>query len=201
MGSVMERVNTGHEVRATGQWKISDFVEKIYLPWCEANKSAPTANGYKRLWNCYLSPHVGNIALANLQTSQVTALLDHHAKNGIGRNTLSHIKFGLSGVYEYAITTGVLPMNANPVRSAVKGQGAKWTIKVARPEKPSEYSLDAVLAMLRILGRCCRVSLLRLLAAGRDSRVAMGRLRRRRIADKADSVAQPGWRNEKRNFR
>ncbi len=151
MDSIMERVNTGREVRATGQWKISDFAEKIYLPWCEANKSAPTANGYKRLWNCYLSPHLGKVALANLHTSQVTALLDHHAKNGIGRNTLSHIKFGLSGIYEYAITTGVLPMNANPVRSAVKGQGAKWTVKVAHPEKPSEYSLDAVLAMLRIL--------------------------------------------------
>jgi hypothetical protein len=37
----------------------------------------------------------------------------------IGRNTLSHIKFMLSGVYEYAISTGVIPMGANPVRSAV----------------------------------------------------------------------------------
>src|SRR5437660_6608199 len=39
----------------------------------------------------------------------------------------------LSGVYEWAIATGVLPLNANPIRSAVKGQGAKWTVKVSKP--------------------------------------------------------------------
>jgi integrase len=54
-------------------------------------------------------------------------------------------------VVRKAITTGVLPLGANPVRSAIKGQGAKWTVKVRRPEKQTEYSLEQVLAMLRIL--------------------------------------------------
>src|SRR5205823_6995466 len=59
--------------------------------------------------------------------------------------------FMLSGVYEWAITTGVLPLNGNPIRSAVKGQGAKWTVKVAKPQKTVKYSADAFVAMLRIL--------------------------------------------------
>src|SRR5215467_1798013 len=33
----------------------------------------------------------------------------------------------------------------------MKGQGAKWTVKVARPRKQREYPLQTVLEMLRIL--------------------------------------------------
>jgi integrase len=57
----------------------------------------------------------------------------------------------LPGVYEWAIATGILPLNANPIRSAVKGQGAKWTVKVVRPKQQTVYQLETVLAMLRIL--------------------------------------------------
>ena len=150
MDRLMAAVNAGKDI-PTAQTSLSDFIEKHYLPWCEANKSAPTENGYKRVWECYLKPHVGTIALTSLQTAQVTAVLTRHAKEGLGRNTLSHVKFMLSGVYEFAISTGVIPMGANPVRSAVKGQGAKWMCKVARPAKQMEYSLEEVLAMLKIL--------------------------------------------------
>jgi integrase len=151
MDAVMERVTTGNGKRATGQWTLTEFVSRVYLPWATTNKAAPTVNGYEKLWDCYLAPHVGSIALANLRTSQVTKVLDHFAVKGLGRHTLSHIKFVLSGIYEYAITTGVLPMGANPVRSAVKGQGAKWTVRVARPEKQKEYSLEQVKAILKVL--------------------------------------------------
>lgn len=150
MDRLMSAVNAGKEV-PTAQTSLSDFVEKHYLPWCDENRSAPTAHGYKRVWECYLKPHIGALALTNLQTAQVTGVLTKHAQEGLGRNTLSHVKFMLSGVYEFAISTGIVPMGANPVRSAVKGQGAKWMCKVARPAKQMEYSLDEVLAMLRLL--------------------------------------------------
>lgn len=127
----------------SGQTSIADFIEKDYLPWCEANKSAPTANGYKRVWENYWKPHIGALALTTLQTAQVTAVLTKHAKSGKGGRTLSHIKWFLSGVYVYAISSGVVPKNPVP--------DAKWLVKVARPEKQEEYSLEAVLAMLRIL--------------------------------------------------
>src|SRR5262249_44798110 len=155
----METVNAdqGSETAPTGQMTLADFMEKYYLPWCEAEKSAPTVNGYKQIWNCYLKPHIGSIALVNLTTAQVTAVLTHLAKHGgrkgtgLGRYALSHIKCVLSGVYEYAISVGIIPHGTNPVRSAIKGQGAKWLHKVARPKKQVEYSLDEVKTMLRIL--------------------------------------------------
>jgi integrase len=127
----------------SGQTSIAHFIEKDYLPWCEANKSAPTANGYKRVWENYWKSHIAGVALTALQTAQVTAVLTKHAKDGKGGRTLSHIKWFLSGVYVYAISSGVVPKNPVP--------DAKWLVKVARPEKQTEYSLETVLSMLRIL--------------------------------------------------
>ena len=140
----MKRVNAAAEnTMPTGRVALTDFVEKEYLPWCVANKSAPTANGYKRVWEGYLKTHVGDITLTGLQTAQVTAVLTKHAKDGKGSRTLSHIKWMLSGVYVYAISSGIVPKNPVP--------DAKWLVKVARPKRQAEYSLETVLAMLRIL--------------------------------------------------
>jgi integrase len=139
---VMEGVNAQTQV-ITGQQTLSEFIEKHYLPWCRDNKAAPTANSYARMWERYWKVHVGSISLTNLHTAQVTAVLTHHAKAGKGARSLSHIKWMLSGVYVYAISSGIVPVNPVP--------DAKWLVKVARPEKQAEYSLDEVLAMLRIL--------------------------------------------------
>src|SRR5262249_42026048 len=142
MDSLMQSVNA--EASAVSpQQTLTTFIEEHYLPWCEANKSAATVNGYRRNWECYLKPHVGTIALANLQTAQVTAVLTKHAKDGKGSRTLSHIKWFLSGVYVYAIAAGIIPKNPVPE--------AKWLVKVARPEKQAEYSLETVLSMIGIL--------------------------------------------------
>jgi integrase len=139
---VMEGVNAHTEV-LNGQQTLADFIEKHYLPWCRQNKAAPTANAYNRIWQHYWKAHIAGIALTNLQTAQVTAVLTDLAKRGKGSRTLSHVKWMLSGVYQYAIAQGIIPKNPVP--------DAKWLVKVARPEKQAEYSLDEVLAMLRIL--------------------------------------------------
>ena len=139
--NALREVNGNEPV--TPQQKLTDFIEKHYLPWCEANKSAPTANGYKRVWENYWKPYVGSKTLTGLHTADVTAVLTAHAKGGKGPRTLSHIKWFLSGVYVFAISSGIVPMNPVP--------DAKWLVKVARPEKQVEYSLETVLAMLRIL--------------------------------------------------
>jgi integrase len=140
----MKRVNEAAEnTMPTGRVALSDFVEREYLPWCVANKSAPTANGYKRVWEGYLKTRVGAFTLTGLTTAQVTAVLTQHAKDGKGSRTLSHIKWMLSGVYVFAISSGIVPKNPVP--------DAKWLVKVARPKRQAEYSLETVLAMLRIL--------------------------------------------------
>ncbi len=139
----MAGVNEQTEVfSGNGQQTLTEFIEKHYLPWCRENKAAPTANSYERIWKRSWQEFVGNIALTNLTTADVTKILTHHAKSGLGARSLSHIKWMLSVVYVYAISSGVVPKN--PVADA------KW-VKVSRVEKQAEYSLEQVLSMLRIL--------------------------------------------------
>jgi len=81
----------------------------------------------------------------NLTTAQVTALLTHYAKAGLGSQALSRIKFTLSGAYQYAIALGLISNGSNPVR------GAKWQVKKERPEQQPVYSLEQVLQFIKTL--------------------------------------------------
>jgi hypothetical protein len=85
-----------------------------------------------------------SLKLTELKTADVTAILAHHAKAGLGARTLSHAKWFMSGVYEHATASGIVPKNPVP--------DAKWLCKVDRPAKQMEYSLPEVLSMLSILG-------------------------------------------------
>lgn len=73
------------------------------------------------MWTCYVKPHLGKTAPANLRTAHVTALLDYYANNGLNRNSLSHVKFLLGGSYPYAIKTDVLPTGRNRVTGNILG--------------------------------------------------------------------------------
>ena len=139
----LDEINAGREIVTSNQ-SLSDFVENHYLPWCDANKAAPTANSYRRIWHHYWKNHIGELSLTSLQTSQVSGVLTKLANEGKGSRTLSHVKWMLSGVYQYAIAAGIVPKNPVP--------DAKWLVKVARPKKQKVYDLEKeILPMLRIL--------------------------------------------------
>ena len=139
--NILADVNDGRTV-ISPQQTLTDFVEKVYLPWCRENKAAPTANGYTRVWERHWKQTVGSTALAKLETSDVTAVLTHLAKS-LGSRSLSHAKWMLSGVYQCAIASGIVPKNPVP--------DAKWLVKVRRPAKQREYSLQEIQSMLAIL--------------------------------------------------
>ena len=140
---VLGQLNSHAEI-VTGSIGLIDYVEKHYLPWCQENKAAVTANSYWRVWARYWKPSfAASLKLTELQTSDVTVVLTRLAKSGLGPRTLSHTKWFLSGVYEHAVASGIVPKNPVP--------DAKWLIKVSRPEKQTEYSLEQVLSMLRVL--------------------------------------------------
>jgi hypothetical protein len=83
----VEQVNTGTEL-LTGQMSLNEFVEQHYLPWCEQNKAAATTNGYRKVWERHWKKRLGGIALVNLTTAQITAVLTGFAKQGLGSRTL-----------------------------------------------------------------------------------------------------------------
>jgi integrase len=139
---LMQQVNSG-QVIPQGSDTLAEFFRDVYQPWVEKNRATTTAEGYRKTWNKYLEPHIGKIALANLQTKQVTALLTHFSEHGRRARTLSHAKWLLSGIYEYAIATGVV--TANPVPAA------KWLTRPKETLPTIEYTLEQVLSMQRIL--------------------------------------------------
>jgi integrase len=125
---------------------LIEYVEKHYLPWVKLNKAAVTADSYEKVWERSWKPSfTDSLKLTELRTADVTAILTHHAKSGLGARTLSHYKWFLSGVYEHAIASGIVSKNPVP--------DAKWLCKVDRPEKQREYSLPEVLSMLSVLGK------------------------------------------------
>jgi len=136
------------EARPTGRLTLTEFVEQHYLPWVVANKAAPTANDYKRLWETKWKPFIGEITLANLRRDVVTTVLTKHAKDGLASRTLSHIKWMLSGVYVWAVAQAIVPYN--PVHEN-KSNTAKWLVEVKRTPKTAKYSLETVIQMLQIL--------------------------------------------------
>jgi integrase len=121
---------------------VQGYVESRYLPFVRENKAAVTAYSYERLWKRW-APAIGSKAFATLQTSDVTAVLTSLAQQAVGTAYLSHLKWFMSGVYEYALASG--DVQHNPVPSA------QWLCKVARKKKQVEYSLSDVMAMLRVL--------------------------------------------------
>ena len=140
----MKAVNADAEP-ITGSMLLDEYVTRIYLPWVQSNKAAATYNGYKQLWNKYLSPRFEKTSLLDLQTHEVTNLLTHFAKSGLGARTLSHMKWMLSGVYVFAIGQGTVPKGCNPAFEA------KWQAKAKRPHQKIEYSLQQVLSMIAVL--------------------------------------------------
>jgi integrase len=141
----LEEINAKREY-VTSDIGLSDFVEKHYLPWCESEKSAPTANGYKRVWENYWKPHVGKAKLTDVQRHQVTAILTMHAKDGRAAALSSHQVVPL---WRVRVRDGAI-VSKNPVHTD-KSNTSKWLVKTDRATKQPVYTLETVLAMLRVL--------------------------------------------------
>ena len=52
---------------------LSEFVDDHYLWWIEENKSAALPNGYRQMWNRYLSP---------FQSTEDRTCTDRHGSSG-----------------------------------------------------------------------------------------------------------------------
>jgi hypothetical protein len=66
----MAPVNTG-TIPADRIVTISDFVERIYLPWVELHKRPSTVKGYRDIWEDHLKPFCANVWLKDARTFHV----------------------------------------------------------------------------------------------------------------------------------
>jgi integrase len=139
--------NNGTYTAESGM-SVVEFWERTYLPHVSAQKSPSTKNGYEKMWARYLKDRMER-PIRDFRTVDCERLLEFVVrKYAVSSTTLKHVKHLMSGVFRYAIRTGVLH-GANPVQAAC--------IPKAKPgRKTHAYSLRQILKMLEILPQPAR---------------------------------------------
>jgi integrase len=127
---------------------VVEFWAGKYLPYVSDQKSASTKNGYEKMWSRYLKDRM-EVSIRDFRTVDCERLLMAIvAKYDVSSTTLKHVKHLLSGVFRYAIRTGVIH-GVNPIQAAC--------IPRAKPGKKTHaYSLKEILKMLEVLPQPAR---------------------------------------------
>jgi hypothetical protein len=138
---------------------VGEFVERIYMPFVEAQKRPSTLKGYRDMWERHLKVRCQNVLLPDVRTCHVQRWLDSMAaedetksKSALSRESLKHIKSYISGIFNHAKRQGFYD-GVNPVQGTAVPQASEGGDTYA-------YSLDEITHMLMVLpdslGRCSR---------------------------------------------
>jgi integrase len=123
---------------------ISDFVERIYLPWIEQHKRPSTAKGYRDIWEDHLKPLSAEVWLKDARTYHVQGWLNQIGSGRLSRNTLKHIKSVVSAIFTLAKQQDYF-QGENPARDTAINPGA------AEPQEMCAYSLEEIHSILSLL--------------------------------------------------
>jgi integrase len=123
---------------------ISDFAERVYLPFIEQHKRPSTAKSYRDIWEHHLKPYCGEMWLRDTRTYQVQGWLDKIGAGKLSRNTLQHIKSVISGMFSHAKQQDYFD-GENPARDT------KINPKAAEPVDTYAYTLDEIFTILALL--------------------------------------------------
>jgi hypothetical protein len=108
------------------EWVItlSEFVERVYLPWVGKHKRPSTYKGYWNVWEDHLKPLCGREWLKNTQTYIVQGWLTEISKAGeLSCNSLWHSKSVVSGIFTLAKQLDYF-QGENPARDTAIDPGA-----------------------------------------------------------------------------
>jgi integrase len=136
----MATVNSG-AIPAERIVTVSDFVERVYLPWVDQHKRPSTAKGYRDIYEDHLKPLCGQVWLKETRTYHVQGWLDQIGQSPLSRNTLKHIKSVVSGIFTLAKRQDYFA-GENPARDTGTNPGA------AEPQETYAYSLDEINVIL-----------------------------------------------------
>ena len=123
---------------------ISDFVERVYLPWVEMHKRPSTVKGYRDIWEDHLKPLCGQVWLKDARTYHVQGWLNQIAAATLSRNTLKHIKSVISGTFTLAKQQDYF-QGENPARDTAIDPRA------AEPQETYAYSLEELQTIISLL--------------------------------------------------
>jgi hypothetical protein len=97
----MTTINSG-AIPADRIVTISDFVERVYLPWVEMHRRPSTVKGYRDIWEDHFKALCRQAWLKDTRTYHVQGWLNQIGTAKLSRNTLKHIKSTISGVFTLA---------------------------------------------------------------------------------------------------
>jgi integrase len=123
---------------------VTDFVDRVYLPWIEEHKRPSTAKGYRDIWGRHLEPLCGKIWLRDVRTYHVQGWLNQIGREKLSRNTLKHIKSVVSAIFTLAKQQDYFQAE-NPARDTAVNPAA------AEPRETYAYSLDEIHTILSLL--------------------------------------------------
>jgi integrase len=129
----------------TGTALITEYWKNVYFPFVQEHKRPSTQHGYNQMWSQHLEPHFVQLRLCDYEPYMATEFLTGLAGDGKhGKNTISHVRGLMSGIFKHAISLGHLRWN--PIA------GAMVLGKVKKKTKPTEsYSVEEMQAILRAL--------------------------------------------------
>jgi integrase len=105
---------------------LTDFLERVYLPYAKEQKRPSTYRGYRQIWDTYLADSCKDAWLRSVKTHHVQSWLEKIARMPRKRNkreytlsktTVAHIKNFISGVFRHAAQQGYFD-GINPVTLA-----------------------------------------------------------------------------------
>jgi integrase len=134
----MRKINTTSGVEGTSsEVLITDFWDRVYLPYVKENLRHSTIKSYQKLWELRLKNHFteGRFTFANYRTHHGTRLLTELAKK-LGQRSIAHVRSLASGIFTHAINLGNYGIESNPWHEV------KVLAKVRRPEGTEHYSLE-----------------------------------------------------------
>lgn len=152
----IEKVNRSNSTPSEDQ-TVGGFWESSYLPWAKANLRGSTLDSYTHIWNQRLDGELGERPLDQYGPADATKFLTSLAAEGLGRNTVSHIRALMSGIFGMAAALGKTP--ANPIRDA------KVLARAKAPGNTPHYTIEQVRAALKSLEGDAEASLVFALAA------------------------------------
>jgi len=139
----MATINSG-TIPADRIVTISDFVERVYLPWVELHKRPSTVKGYRDHWEDHLKPLCGEVWLKDARTFHVQGWLNQIATAKLSRNTLKHIKSTISAIFTLAKQQDYF-QGENPARDTAIDPRA------SEPQETYAYSLEELQTIISLL--------------------------------------------------
>lgn len=155
--SVMSRVNAEAGTVPQTDLLITEFWQAVYLAHLERNAKASTLHGYKKIWDCHLSPEFAEISLREYHTHHATRFLTRLAEHDLGVRTIAHVRSLASGIFRHALRLNYV--KANPWSEAGSLSPAR------KPEATHAYTLEEAEAISNALLGDPRAQLVFCLAA------------------------------------